>query len=850
MRKILLAVFLVMHVLSPAQTGIWGVTSAGGDFNAGVIFKTDASGNNYTLKKSLFRYDGDYPKSNLYQATDGKFYGMTSSCCVFDAYGIFFRYDPVTKEYNKLFDFNDTINGSIPQGGLIQGADGKLYGMTEKGGLHNWGVIFQYDPVTLNFKKKFDFDDVATGSGPQGSLFVASDGKMYGLANTGGVNDYGTIFQFDPTTSSFVKKFDFDGNAHGGNPLGTLIQAKNGKLYGLTSSGGKDDFGTLFEYDPVTSMFTKKLEFDGAGNGGYPYGSLLEATDGNLYGLASTGGANNNGVLFQYDPGTSLFKVKFDFQETISGSSPQSALIQAANGKLYGTTQYGSAHEDGNLFEYDLATSTVTKKIDFNDDEKATGKYPIGALVQGKDGMLYGMTYIGGSTNTGVLYKYNPATTVYTKEFDFHGSNNGNAPVSALTLANDKMLYGVTQLGGVNNAGVIYQYDPAFNTYQKKFEFDSKVNGSTPTGALLQANDGKLYGTCSYGGAHDRGVLYQYDPVTNTTVVKVVFDSTNGSDPTGELMQASDGKIYGMTVDGGTNNLGVLFQYDPTTSTYTKKFNFNNTGAGKYPNGGLVQGNDGKLYGVTSAGGTHSTNDKPDGLGVLFQYDPITNIYLKEVDFDSINVGMTPNGTLAKTADGKLYGMTTAGGIATNSQSNGCGTIFQYDPATSLISEKFRFNGTGTGSVPNGSLLKASNGYLYGMTNAGGSYNMGVLFQFDPATSAYTKKMELRQPTGKFPNYSKLTEITLANGIAGNEDDQLNMHVYPNPGKDLITISLDQRASGVTIKVINVTGQLVMEKTKLSGDKFTLNIADLANGAYFLELTENGNVSRTRLIKE
>jgi uncharacterized repeat protein (TIGR03803 family) len=849
MKKILLAVFLFMNVLSPAQTGIWGVTGAGGDFNAGAIFKTDASGNNYTMKQSLFRYDGDYPKSNLFQASDGKFYGMTSSCCVFDAYGIFFRYDPVTKEYNKLFDFNDTINGSIPEGGLIQGKDGKLYGMTEKGGLNNWGVIFQYDPTTLTYKKKFDFDDMVTGSGPQGNLLLTIDGKMYGMTNTGGVHDYGTVFQFDPATSAFTKKFDFDGSVNGGNPLGTLIQAKNGKFYGLTSAGGKDDAGVIFEYDPSTSTYTKKFEFNALTDGGFPYGSLMEASDGNLYGLTSSGGTNNFGVLFQYIPGSSALTVKFNFDETASGSLPQSSLIQASNGKLYGTTEYGSTYGEGVLFEYDIATSTFTKKFEFNDAEKVTGKYPIGTLAEGTDGMLYGMSYIGGSANVGVLFKYNPATAAYNKEFDFHGSANGNAPVSALTLASDKMLYGVTQLGGINNVGALYQYDPVFNSYKKKFDFDAKVSGSTPTGSLMQASDGKLYGTCSYGGSHDKGVLFQFDPVSNAFLVKLEFDGTNGSTPIGELLQASDGKIYGMTEEGGATESGVLFQFDPVTSSYVKKFEFNNTGSGKYPTGGLTQGDDGKLYGVTSAGGVNTTPDFMDGLGVLFQYDLLTATYSKKVDFDAKLIGSEPIGTLVKAKDGKFYGMTTSGGDTTNTYPHGCGTIFQFDPSSSLIAEKFKFSAA-AGSVPNGSLLQASNGNLYGVTNSGGTYNMGTLFQFDPAAAVYTKKRDFKQPTGKFPNYSKLTEITWVNGIADNGTSQLNMDVYPNPAKEQITIAVDQQISDATLKLITLTGQVVMEKTKLSGNKFAFNIADLASGAYFVELTTKGSVSRMKLIKE
>ena len=848
MKKNLLFTFLFFCSLSYAQTGIWGVTTAGGHFNGGTIFRTDGSGTNYALKKSMFQYTGEYAKSNLFQASNGKLYGMTSSCCVFGAYGIFFQYDPVTKEYDKVVDFNDTLKGSDPEGGVIQASDGKLYGMTCKGGIKDWGVIFQYDPVTATFTKKFDFDN-KNGSYPQGNLIQATDGKLYGLANTGGANDFGVLFQYDPLTATFTKKFDFDGDQRGSNPLGSLIQAKNGKLYGLTSGGGTSGLGTLFEYDPITSTLVKKIEFSGATDGSRPHGSLTEASDGNLYGLTTSGGANDLGVLFQYDPSSAAYSVKLEFNGTVNGANPKSSLVAAANGKLYGTTENGGAYEEGLVFEYDPLTSTFKKKIEFNDKGKLTGKYPIGSLTVGKDGMLYGMTYTGGIAGVGVLYKLDPVTSTFSKEFDFHASSNGSTPTGSLMEAKDKMLYGITQTGGLNDKGTIFQYDPTFDVYTKKFDFDGK-SGAMPTGPMMQADDGKIYGTTQEGGTNDRGVLFQFDPVTATCIAKVEFDGTNGSSPYGELMQANNGKIYGMTREGGTNNEGVIFQFDPVTSDYSKKFDFgDNTANGKYPEGGLTEGADGKLYGVATSGGL-TTSSFADGLGVLFQFDPATATYTKKFDFDGLSIGGNPNGTLMKTPNGKLYGLTTYGGTIDKDHPSGHGVLFQFDPVTSGVSGMLNFNGVGKGSRPNGSLLLASDGNFYGVTNYGGLFNMGVLFQVDLSSFTYTKKIDFEQPTGKLPNHTKLIEVALINSIAKNKAVQLNMDVYPNPAKERVTISLDQKIADATIKIISVSGQRVLEKTKLSGDSFTLNTADLSSGIYFIEVTEKENTSRLKLIKE
>lgn len=797
----------------------------------------------------MFQYAGEYAKASLCQATNGKMYGMTSSCCVFGAYGIFFQYDPATKEYDKLIDFNDTLNGSDPQGGLIQASDGKLYGLTCKGGLGNWGVIFQYDPVTAVFKKKHDFDDT-NGSYPQGNLLQATDGKLYGLTNTGGASDFGVLFQFDPATGVYSKKADFDGELTGSNPLGALIQTKNGKFYGLTSGGGKNGYGCLFEYDALNSKLIKKVDFEAGANGGRPYGSLVEAADGNLYGLTTVGGSNDFGVLFQFDPTSSNYTVKINFDDVALGASPQSSLLLAKNGKLYGVTEYGGTQSEGVLFEYDPATSSFSKKFDFNNNAGLTGKYPIGALIQASDGLLYGMNYTGGIGGVGALYKYDPATAAYSKEFDFHASSNGNVPAGALIQGSDKMIYGITQSGGLNNQGTIFQYDPALDDYKKKFDFDRNASGAIPAGNLVQTGDGRIYGTTLEGGTNDKGVLFEFDPATAAYKIKVTFDGTNGSYPSGELIQLSNGKIYGMTREGGKSNAGVIFQFDPTTSAYVKKFEFDDNGNGKYPEGGLTQAADGKLYGLTTTGGSITTIDFPDGFGALFQFDPTTDNYTKKIDFDGSAMGRNPAGTLAKAVDGKLYGMASYGGKTDANNSSGYGVLFQFDPATAVITTKLEFDGIEKGSNPNGSLLAASNGNLYGVTFTGGLYGMGVLFQFDPLTSTYAKKNDLAQPTGKLANYAKLLEISLINSIATNQSLQMNMEVYPNPSKEQITLSLNQNLTDASVKIITVSGQCVLEKYKLSGSRFVLNIADLLSGVYFVEVAEKGITSRTKFVKE
>ncbi|MEO6901988.1 MAG: choice-of-anchor tandem repeat GloVer-containing protein [Bacteroidia bacterium] len=848
MKKISLYIFCLSSYIASAQTGIWGVTSAGGKNNAGVIFKTNAWGDNYNVKESLFRYDGDFPVSNLLQASDGKLYGMTASCCVFDAFGILFQYDPVTGEYAKKFNFNDSINGSNPYGSLIQASDGKIYGVTAKGGVNNEGVIFQYDLATSVLTKKYDFDGTNSGGKSESTLMQATNGKLYGMTVTGGANDYGVIFEYDITTFTYTKLFEFDGKEKGGNPHGSLIQAKNNKLYGMTSEGGAEGLGLLFEYDLATSTYTKKIDFMGVSNGAVPLGSLLQAKDEQLYGLTSSGGTNNIGTLFQYNITTSAFAVKVNFNDVISGNGPQSALIQATDGKLYGTAENGGTDGFGVLFQYDPITFSYSKKVDFKNDLE--GKLPLGALIQATNGNLYGMAYDGGKSSAGVLYQLNISTFTYKKEFDFHGAINGSTPGSTLVQANDKMLYGITKDGGANENGTLFQYDPYLYKYEKKYDFDLVKTGDSPNSSLLKANDGKLYGVTSYGGARDNGVLFQYDPTNGIVTKKIDFDATIiGASPSGELMQASDGKIYGMTNEGGDNDFGVIFQYDPITNTVAKKYDFDNLN-GKSPQGGLTEKN-GKLYGMTTAGGTGTSPETTDGLGVLFEYDLATAAYVKKIDFDGAANGDFPIGTLVKADDGTLYGFTSKGGV--NDWSGypfGCGVLFQYIPSTNTITKKIDFNGNVNGCGPNGSLLIAANGKFYGTTPSGGRYNMGVMFEYNPTTAELIKKSDFSQDAGKLPPSGALIEIVLTNSIGNNKNLAKTFQVYPNPSNEQISVKLNDVATNATLKLITITGQTVLEKTALSGNLFTLNIAQQPAGFYFVELVEKGIVSRVKLVKK
>ncbi len=759
---------------------LYGMTSAGGILTGtlGVLFQYDPTTNIYTHKVDFNGINGSAPKASLIQAADGKLYGMTPDGGINYA-GVLFQYDPVTNIYSKKIDFS-TTNGRTPNGSLTEAVDGKLYGLTQYGGGGSSGVLFQYDPVTNVYTKKVEFMVAGTGKYPRGSLVeaqngklygttknggvnnkgvvfeydpltgiytetfditvaggvmensmvAASDGKLYGMTAGGGTNSKGVIFQYDPSTQTWVTTFNFDGAAHGSEPRSSLMQASDGKLYGMTYSGGINDLGTFFQYDPVTASVTKLVDYD-MSVGKYPEGTLMQASNGKLYGMVKYGG-NGYGSIFEYGIATTSYITKLSFGESKEGSQPNGSLIKASDGKLYGTMQMGGSAALGVIFQYDPATHSYTKKIDFLGS--SNGKVPKSSLMQASDGMLYGMTSTGGTGNGGVLYQYDPTTNTYVVKVNFTGAANGATPQSALIQATDGYLYGLTFDGGANSYGTLFRYDIAASTYTKMVDFDGVAKGQWPTGPLVQASDGNLYGHTLSGGANNVGVLFQFNPVNNTFTKKMDFIATNGSLPTC-LMQAANGKLYGMTQTGGANNVGVIFQYDVTTNTYVKKIDLVMANGG-YPMGGLTQASDGNLYGLTSSGGTKS-------IGTMFQYDPVANIYTKKFDFDTTNGGQPFLTNLLEITASPVISTNTinlvncAGGAVNVPFTISSGTFSPGNVFTAQLSDAL---GSFTSPVPIGSLTATTAGTVNAVIpmviTAGNNYRIRITSSIPAVTGS------------------------------------------------------------------------------------------------------------------
>jgi uncharacterized repeat protein (TIGR03803 family) len=838
-----LSTILLLHtnVLS-AQGQLWGVTTNGGQYNAGVIFRTDADGTNYKVEDN-FKTDpsgyGAGQGNHLTLASNGKFYGLLTNGGG-HGLGVLFEYDPGNSTYTKKIDF-DSVKGAGPNGnGLFAGTSGKLYGMTSAGGDNNDGVIFEYDPQTNTLVKKFSFSSAISGSYPTGDVVQASNGKLYGVTPYGGSNGGGVLFEYDPATNTYSKKQDFTG-VNGLSPRGSLLLASNGKLYGMTTGGGVSGAGVLFEYDATTNAFTLKYSFGASGN--LPVGSLIEGSSGKLYGMTLLGGTGGRGVLFEYNMNTNTYTKKYDFSST-SGQLPFGSLVKASTGNLFGMTNDQGPGGQGTLFEYNPTTNSLVNRFQFSN--AANAGHPYGNLAFGGNGRLYGMVP-GGSKIGGVLFEFDPTGSGnYQSKYEFSISADGAFPIDALTEASNSKLYGATSSGGANGLGALFEFDPLTNLYSKKFDFSSN-DGSSPTGNLFKASNNKLYGLAQRGGSTGGGTIFEYDPIQNIFAKKFDFlSTTSGASVKGGLFQSSNGKLYGVFFEGYTQigtsitGGGWLFEYDPIANLYSRKIDFakdfTNT-QGIFPTGGLVEASNSRLYGLTERGGT---NDK----GVIYEYDPASNTYTKKIDFPSKS-GYTPVGSLVKASNGKLYGVTSGGGA------NGYGVLFEYDPVSGSYNERYDFN-TATGTFPRSGLVESSNGKLYGLTTGGGSANAGVLYEYDPVQNLFKKRMDFTRSNGAPGSNRLIVSSQTITAIESNHEVN-DLVIYPNPTKSNIYIKTpnwDDRYP-ISISIQDMTGKEICKSLINNGrESVEFYFGNLISGFYIVQARQGEKVIYKKIIKE
>jgi uncharacterized repeat protein (TIGR03803 family) len=322
-----------------------------------------------------------------------------------------------------------------------------------------------------------------------------------------------------------------------------------------------------------------------------------------------------------------------------------------------------------------------------------------------------------------------PAQTF--KALQSFNSTDGANPTAGLIQATNGYLYGTTDTGGPVGGGTVFRIAPsgALTTLYSFCSQSGCTDGFEPFGALVQATDGNFYGTTEGGGTNGYGTVFKITPSGTLTTLYSFCSNigcTDGYYPLAALVQGSGGNFYGTTWYGGANGEGTVFKITPT-GMLTTLYSFcaqSNCTDGAEPHAGLIEGTDGNFYGTTE-GGTSS-------LGTVFKITPTGT--LTTLHSFGLTDGGNPYAGLVQGSDGNFYGTTVDGGTG-GGCTYGCGTVFKMTPTGTLTTlHSFDFT---DGAGPTG-LIQATNGNFYGTTSIDGANSAGTVFTISPTGTLTT----------------------------------------------------------------------------------------------------------------
>ena len=680
------------------------------------------------LVKTLAR-SGENPAGKLLIASDGRYYG-TAKRGGTNELGCIYRFDSATGQITTVASFGSNT-GKFPNGELLDGGDGFLYGtaMRGGGGSSDFGTVFRMKVSDGSLVKLAQFDGVNSGKFPLGGL-VKVGSRFYGVASDGGASNCGTVFKVTPvvgTTNWDIGAYaTFDG-ANGKTPWGTLVDAGSGVLMGTTEVGGVADKGCIFKV-ATTGAQARTIQVlrefaGGTGDGANPRAGFWKSkADGLFYGTTFAGGVDGFGTVFRIASSGAGFQLVASM-ESAKGIRPQGPVVEPPVGDdfLYGTCSDGGVNGAGAVFKVrrdNNGAAILPENVASFDT--ADGETPLSGLVFGPDGLAYGAAEQGGQGGLGTVFRV--TTTIALRSEASFISTEGSNPRTALSAGADGTLYGTTFDGGVTGAGGVFRIAPdgSFSTITNF----TGPDGAHPLAPLVVLADGTLFGT-TYNGGNNSGHGTFFRVTADGTVQPLILFGGNtapkGENPRGALVHSGD-VFFGTTEKGGASNKGTIFKITvnapgalpPAVLSTLHEFTGTN-GDGELPYGGLVDGGGGFFYGTTTKGGT-------GGYGTFFKINSVGN-YTKIADF--ANANRYPLSTLVKDSGGPTFYGVSDPSIFENTPPD-AGSVYKITAAGALTT-LHQFTGTSAlpaeGYAPRG-LAQVASDRLAGVTYGAG----GTLF--------------------------------------------------------------------------------------------------------------------------
>lgn len=390
--------FVNPGTLAQGQDGnIYTTSESGGSqFSSGTFFNMSPAG----ALSVLYAFDPNKdagcsaPVSGVTLGSDGNFHGALPSCAFGYGEGYVIAMTPAGGR-SLQYNFLGTGDGGQPATAPVEGRDGNYYGTTlHDNGPEGCGTIYQITPAgALTTLHQFTGSDGCNSYAP---LTLGSDGNFYGVASGGGSNNEGVVFKIT-TTGQYSVLYNFD-ISHGNTPRGPLVQGSDGNLYGTADGGvGANANGVVFKLSPKTGKIKVLHTFDPTtGDGRGLFAGLAQANDGNFYGVTSAGGTSVNcvggcGTIFRINSAGTTYSKLYDLDGT-TGSYPLISLLQHTNGTLYGLSCFGGTYNSGVFFSLNAGLSPLAGLVSTSGPVGAT----IGILGQGFLGAKK-VTFTGGA---------------------------------------------------------------------------------------------------------------------------------------------------------------------------------------------------------------------------------------------------------------------------------------------------------------------------------------------------------------------------------------------------------------------------------------------------------------------
>jgi uncharacterized repeat protein (TIGR03803 family) len=789
---------------------LYGATLAGGQYGRGTVFKIQKSGLGYSVLHSFGNTaDGLEPEGALVQGSNGSLYGTTSGG---GAYGggsglggtVFTLHTNGGFSYQVLYNFgnpNNPTDGQAPWAGVVIGPDNYLYGTTVSGGVGGLGTIYKISQGGTDYSQLYSFT-LPSGYAPFAPLVFGANGALFGTAAFGGANynqtnQGGVVFTIQTNGNNYAVLYNFGNFATDGNSAyAGLLVGCDQTLYGTTAEGGTSNLGTVFTLRQDGSAYGVMKNFTPA-DGDNPWGGLVQASDGNLYGTTTSDGPYTGGSLFELPPAISgLFdpptvtggccgtNISITVLNTVSNSTPcglaftrtwqilaccgqsnlctQTVTVGNTNGPVLNCTNTtincGSPFPTNPPSVYDPICTNATVRL-IGSVTNALGCGEVISLAWkavdccSNSSICTQLVTVVASpplitcpTNkvvNGGACPFGGSLAGFTVLRSFSTNDNGGYnPYLALLVGSDQVLYGTTSSGGNHNGGTVFRMNPDGSQYSVLHDSDNfaSFEGSFPY-SMIEGLDGALYGVSPYS--------FDLFKLQRDGTGYAVLHADQGTCFPEALVQTADGTLYVTT--WASCNSSFIYRIQPDGTGYQAVNAPVPWPDAVFGEQGLVIGPDKALYAyLVRVPEEWIFRASPDGngVGLLHQF--------ADASGQPPSDGRLASGGLVVGTNGALYGTTSNGGT------NDAGTLFTIRPDGSGYAVLHYFGGSSAdGHYPGyGGLITGCGQILYGTTAGGGANGLGTVFTIRQDGSGYKILRSFSTNDGTHPR-----ALALGNGV-------------------------------------------------------------------------------------